>query len=303
MIMLFVIAMTAVGNAQETVTVTTAPVATSKVVTELLAASSTKVVKGSPFSAEAISESTQVLADGNRIVRNSTTKMYRDSDGRFRREGSGNNSNGSFTPTYGYGSLFTAFGFQETISINDPVDGVRYTLNPSSKTARRFSSQNTFTTGAVIVNGQAVTDAAKMRIELEKTNIRKVEAVAASKASVGFTTGNVATSFNSGKSESLGTKTIEGVETEGTRTVTTIAAGSIGNEKPIEIVYERWFSKELDLIVYSRHYDPRFGEQIYRLTNISRNEPDRSLFTVPSDYKLIAETAPVKVYTTTKQQQ
>ena len=82
---------------------------------------------------------------------------------------------------------------------------------------------------------------------------------------------------------------IEGVEAEGTRTVTTIAAGSVGNERDIEIVYERWYSKELQMIVYSRHYDPRFGEQTYRLVNIDRNEPDRSLFVPPSDYNVISE--------------
>jgi hypothetical protein len=112
---------------------------------------------------------------------------------------------------------------------------------------------------------------------------------------------NVVTgTMSGGKTEQLGTKSFENVEAEGTRTVTTIEAGKIGNEKPIEIVYERWYSKELDLIVYSRHFDPRFGEQIYRLTNISRSEPDRSLFTVPSDYKVVAEPA-VKIYTTKQQ--
>jgi hypothetical protein len=101
-----------------------------------------------------------------------------------------------------------------------------------------------------------------------------------------------------GKIEHLGTKFIEGIETVGTKTIMTIDAGTIGNERPIEIVYERWYSKELDLIVQSRNYDPRFGEQTYRLTNINRNEPDRSLFTVPADYK--TETGSFTFYTTMK---
>ncbi len=78
---------------------------------------------------------------------------------------------------------------------------------------------------------------------------------------------------------------------EGTRSVTTIPAGAIGNERPIEIVYERWYSKELQLIIYSKHTDPRFGEQTYRLTDISRSEPDRSLFTPPADYKIVSESS------------
>jgi TonB family protein len=87
-----------------------------------------------------------------------------------------------------------------------------------------------------------------------------------------------------GKSEPLGKQTIEGVEVEGTRNVTTIPAGKIGNERPIEIVFERWYSPELQTVVMTRHADPRFGETTYRLTNISRDEPAHSLFEVPAGY-------------------
>jgi hypothetical protein len=55
--------------------------------------------------------------------------------------------------------------------------------------------------------------------------------------------------ISGGNTGQLGTKSFEGVTAEGTRTVTVIEAGKIGNEKPIEIVYERWYSKEFDLIV------------------------------------------------------
>jgi hypothetical protein len=64
----------------------------------------------------------------------------------------------------------------------------------------------------------------------------------------------------------------------------TIAAGEIGNERAIEIVSERWYSPELQTVVMTRHTDPRFGETVYRLTNINRSEPDKPLFQVPSDY-------------------
>ena len=84
--------------------------------------------------------------------------------------------------------------------------------------------------------------------------------------------------------EQLGKQNIEGVEAEGTRTTVTIAAGEIGNERPIEIVSERWYSPELQLVVMTRHSDPRTGETTYKLTNINRSEPAKSLFEVPSDY-------------------
>ena len=86
------------------------------------------------------------------------------------------------------------------------------------------------------------------------------------------------------RKESLGKQTIEGVEAEGTRETFTIGAGEIGNEQPIQVVSERWYSPELQTVVMSRHSDPRFGETTFRLTNINRSEPARSLFEVPADY-------------------
>jgi hypothetical protein len=287
LIIMMLAASATIGNAQDVIT-TTSPATASKVTAEIFASSSTKVVKDAPFSAEGVSESVQTLPDGNRIARSTTTKMYRDSDGRFRREGSGTNIGGAVAGFFG--SVTAVNGFQDTVSIYDPVAAVRYILTPSSKTARRFNHQNILTEGAVFVNGQAMSPAVKARVEAsvaQRTNVVVMPNV-------------VTGTMSGGKTEQLGTKSFENVEAEGTRTVTTIEAGKIGNEKPIEIVYERWYSKELDLIVYSRHFDPRFGEQIYRLTNISRSEPDRSLFTVPSDYKVVAEPA-VKIYTTKQQ--
>jgi hypothetical protein len=79
-------------------------------------------------------------------------------------------------------------------------------------------------------------------------------------------------------------KTIEGVAVEGRRTTTVIPAGQIGNEQPITIVSENWRSPELNVLVMTRHSDPRMGESAYRLQNIVRAEPDRSLFMVPADY-------------------
>src|SRR5437870_8812925 len=45
-----------------------------------------KVVKGAPYSAQAVTESLQTLADGNRIVHKNTAQVYRDSEGRTRRD-------------------------------------------------------------------------------------------------------------------------------------------------------------------------------------------------------------------------
>jgi hypothetical protein len=94
------------------------------------------------------------------------------------------------------------------------------------------------------------------------------------------------------KTESLGKRNVEGVEAEGTRSTFTIPAGEIGNDLPIEIVSERWYSPELQTVMMTRYADPRDGETVYRLSNLRRGEPSRQLFEVPSDYRVITEGMP-----------
>jgi hypothetical protein len=89
------------------------------------------------------------------------------------------------------------------------------------------------------------------------------------------------------KKESLGTQTIEGVPADGTRTTLTIPAGAMGNERPIDVVTEQWYSKQLQTMVMTKTTDPRMGETVYKLTNIKLEEPAASLFTVPADYQVI----------------
>jgi hypothetical protein len=86
--------------------------------------------------------------------------------------------------------------------------------------------------------------------------------------------------------EKLGTANVNGVQAEGTRTTMTIPAGTMGNVRPIEVVTERWFSPQLQVVVKSKHSDPRTGEQIFEMTNIRPGEPSPSLFQVPADYKV-----------------
>jgi TonB family protein len=87
-------------------------------------------------------------------------------------------------------------------------------------------------------------------------------------------------------SDSLGKQMIEGVECEGTRRVSTIPAGQMGNERPIEIVFESWYSPELQVTMLSKQSDPRYGETTIRVANLLRVEPDEFLFKVPSDYTI-----------------
>jgi hypothetical protein len=98
------------------------------------------------------------------------------------------------------------------------------------------------------------------------------------------------------KKEQLGEQNIEGVRAQGTRETRTIPAGRIGNERPIEIVSETWYSPDLQMVVQSRHSDPRAGETVYRLTNVLLTEPDASLFQLPPGVTVTEDKDTMKTY-------
>lgn len=83
---------------------------------------------------------------------------------------------------------------------------------------------------------------------------------------------------------SMGERIIEGLKVTGTKQEFTIAAGAVGNEQPIVVRSEQWFSPELGVVVSSTHRDPMMGDTSYKLEQVSRAEPDPALFTVPADY-------------------
>jgi len=241
-----------------------------------------KVVKGAPYSAEAMTEVTQTLSDGNRIVRKSSALVYRDSEGRTRRD----QTHGSIGP-------FAAAGDPpQTFFINDPVTGFNFILNPRTRTARKLplprienlpgGARAEVRVQERVVRGPAPAPGAT---EGHRVMIYKNE---------DESPGHYRTAKPGPKpqKESLGKQTIEGVEADGTRMTITIPAGEIGNERPIQIVSERWYSPELQAVVMSKNSDPFVGDSVYRLTNIKRNEPARALFEVPADYKIKDVPAP-----------
>jgi hypothetical protein len=229
-----------------------------------------KLVKGAPYSAEAVTEMTQTLNDGNRIVNSTTAVVYRDSEGRTRRE----QTIRAIGPFSASGEGLT------TISINDPAKGTAYMLDPANRIA--FKNQvfqfemppPPEAAGGPGVRGQV------QNFTFARSGGGEMQVVT---AEPGVRAGNEPPKP---KIESLGKQSVEGVDATGTRTTITIAAGQIGNERPIEIVDEHWYSQELQTTVMSRHFDPRSGEVVYRLKNINRAEPDHSLFEVPANYTI-----------------
>jgi hypothetical protein len=232
-----------------------------------------KLVKGSPYSAQAVTERNQTLSDGNRIINKSTASVYRDGQGRTRRE----------QTLIGMAAFTTAGGSPQTIFINDPIAGVNYALDSNTHVAHKMQPMR-LELKSPLPQGEAGARVAGPPLSSEV--FESATPAPPPEGGVGIVFGWHGRREGNSKTESLGRQTIEGVEAEGTRNTLEIPAGEIGNERPIEIVFERWYSPELQVVVMTRHSDPRFGETIYRLTNISRNEPDPTLFEVPADYKV-----------------
>jgi hypothetical protein len=209
-----------------------------------------KVVTGAPFSAVAVTETTQTLADGNHIVRKTQANLFRDSQGRVRREGT----------IRGFGPLAAEGAPKSFVLIHDPVTKSTFVLHPDTKVAESIGRPF-----------------GKMKGAMEEGMKNKAQGNFAARQQQEIASGNL-------KTEDLGTQTIGGVVAQGTRVTRTIPAGHIGNEKPITIVRERWYSNDLQMVVMSKRSDPWSGETTYTLTNIQRTEPSASLFAVPSDY-------------------
>lgn len=237
-----------------------------------------KVVKGAPYSAQGVTEMIQTLADGNRIVRRNTASVFRDGEGRTRREQTINSVGG-----------YATSDAPQTVFINDPVAGVNYVLDSKNRTARKIDLSS------VNVLRKKVSDSAKASdVEHQQKAEAMIKAeIAQATAMRGPGPGPMIFEHSvalpkmnpkNARKESLGTQTIEGVAAEGTRFTITIAAGEIGNDAPINIISESWYSPELQTVVMSKHSDPRFGENTYRLININRSEPAHSLFELPSEY-------------------
>ncbi len=247
-----------------------------------------KTVKGAPYSATAVTETTQTLSDGNQIIRKTEVTIYRDREGRTRRE----------QTLEAVGKWPAGSNPPQVIYINDPVTGISYVLDPSTQNARKAQSPSDKLIELDQVKMKMM-DMDKMKkeaaIEADKAELKMKDAAkemkVTAKDKAGQITNEVSGPKAEKKAESLGKQMVEGVEAEGKRVTVTIPSGQIGNTLPLEIVDEQWYSSELQALVMTKHHDPRSGDTIYRLTNINRSEPDRSLFEVPGGYTLNDDSA------------
>jgi hypothetical protein len=268
-------------------------------------------VTGAPYSATITNESVQTLADGTRISQSSSGSVARDAQGRTRQD----------TPLPKIGNL-SAENAPHLVIIMDPVAQVSYTLNLTDKTAQKMpmppgggpiaigamasgggassSVSGAFTTGGAMIAGGdgPVTVSGPMAPPPppppgggDALYLQSGSAVPPSPGvpppTMFIQKTLIVPDPSETKTEDLGSQTMEGLLVNGTRTTRTIPAGEIGNDRPLSIVTEVWTSPDLKTIISSKRSDPRMGEQTFQLSNITRAEPDASLFTVPPDFKVV----------------
>ena len=248
-----------------------------------------EIVKNAPYTAEAVTETIQLLPDGNRIVRKSTALLARDGAGRTRQERKDDARSGVY--------------------IYDPMEGRSIVLNENKRTAtwvprvpmppepppppraRPGTRDVEVQPGRVIVRRNGDGDAAgEQDVRVEVIRIGRGEHVDGLPPPPMPPLTLPLVPRGKGETKSLGMREFDGIKAEGRQTTHTIPAGEIGNEKPIVVTSERWFSPDLHVVVYAKTSDPRAGETIYRLTGVKRGEPPADLFKVPADYKTRGET-------------
>jgi hypothetical protein len=266
-----------------------------------------EIVKNAPYTAEAVTESIQVLPDGNRIVRKSSTLLARDGAGRTRQERKGDRRSGVY--------------------IYDPMEGRSIVLNENSRTATRIPRVPGMPSppepptpavppmpplpGVPAVPPGAGAGSRDVDIQPGRVTVRRRGGGsdgAGDKDDVEVEVIRIGRDEHAihpmpplpplmlpivprgkGETKNLGSRDFDGIKADGTMTSHTIPAGEIGNEKPIVVTSERWFSPELHIVVFAKTSDPRAGETIYRLTNVKKGEPPAELFKIPADYRTRGE--------------
>lgn len=228
-----------------------------------------QAVTGAPYSAEQVQEHVQTLLDGTQIRdKQLLFKEYRDSQGRTRTEQPMflPNPNVPDTPM--------------NIQISDPVAGVRYTFDTQKKTVHRVIVPASAASASrwYASSGAGGGSGGRLGAVLPAPGQSGVAAFRQAPPNPPDATRPQVTS------EDLGTQVMEGVGVEGHRQTTSYPVNSQGNDRPFAVTTEIWTSPDLGLVVLQKNTDPRTGEHTIKLTNLSRDEPDPSLFQPPAGY-------------------
>ena len=181
-------------------------------------------------------------------------------------------------------SPFSAKTTTETVQVL--ADGSRVVRNTAGSIVRdslgRTRQEQVLSTGGTVVLIQDPVERLVYALDPDRQTARRT-------ASLVFEAAPANPGLQPAKSEALGSQLVEGILTHGSRLTRTLAVKSAGNDQPLEIVSEVWYSDELQSVVLSKTTDPRSGQTTFRLTEIQRSEPDPSSFQVPEGYAILSE--------------
>jgi hypothetical protein len=210
-------------------------------------------VAGRPFTATEVRHTVQTLTDGTNVNHTDTSTFSGDAQGRMRSES------------------------PRRILIYDPVAGFTYNLSPSTRTYEKYPIKPGTGSTSIAVVG----DSTWVKSAAENGPHMPIESVQASNGLRAFHAEPVRNPIT----EDLPIQTVNGIAAKGSRITITIPAGTLGNDRDVKVVSERWYSDVLQVLVKTVNSDPRFGVTTYDLTNIVQGSPDPSLFQIPTDFR------------------
>jgi hypothetical protein len=258
-----------------------------------------RIVLGAPYCADAAHETVHVLADGNRIVQRQSSRQCRDGQGRTRQE------------------ITTPDG-RVRVYLRDPIAHEAWMLDADRKLAVRLDAPRIPASPSgeprvwdrVIGWGHGVGERIRQTFRSSSDAAQPqplpmpVPEGAPLPLEPGVHGGPMAGlpmpialharllgPRGPGTTTLLPGETMEGLRADGKRTVWTIEAGRIGNEKPITVINEVWSSPELGITLRTRDIDPVVGEANFRVQNVARGEPDAQLFKVPAEFAKVSPPA------------
>jgi hypothetical protein len=230
-----------------------------------------KIVTGRPFTADFEVETDQTLADGSHVTGRQSLTVARDTQGRtYREEVTGTPASGSSAPKVAY--------------ISDPVAKVNYFLGPD-----RVAHKTPMPSLAAQAGAATISTSGSARLSLQ--TFATGYGGGRGPVQIGAQSAQPVQRLMPGAidTKQLGSQVIAGFVADGTRTTLTIPAGQVGNQNPLVIVSERWYSQDLEAIVLAKHSDPRLGMSSYQLGNVQQIEPPAILFQIPAGYTIEEE--------------
>lgn len=216
-----------------------------------------RLVKNQPLAAVFESETIGLQPNGASLTSRVVTKIYRDSDGRTRREQ-------TVLPS---GAAASSANATISITIEDPIARFTYLINQTNRTALRYKLPLNHS------QGNGFNDLIPRTVELLRNDDPQTGLVRNYR-------------LEQPRVEPLGRQEISGVDAEGRRVRFKIPAGAIGNTTEIEATHETWIARDLKMLVKSNTKNSIIGEHKFRLIELVRAEQPASLFEIPSNYTI-----------------